>query len=119
MINDYITEKTYNPYEEEESGTKNVHEVKQMKKEQTEQKKKPEQKFRAGSVTATIWAKDIEVTRDGKKTSVTVYNTEIVKNYKDGEEWKKTNNFGKDDLVKLQVVLAKATEFLYLNEDSE
>lgn len=76
---------------------------------------KPEQKFRAGSITATIWAKEVP-SRD-KKTMVTLYNTEIVKNYKDGEEWKKTNNFNKEDLIKVSVVLNKVVEFLYLNEE--
>lgn len=80
-------------------------------------KMKPAQKFRAGSVTATVWGKEIKL--EGRKDPVTVYNTTIVKNYKDGEEWKQTNSFNRDDLIKLQVVLGKTVEFLYLNEQEE
>jgi len=88
-----------------------------MKQEKSATTNKPEQKFRAGSVTATIWGKEIKI--EGRKDLVTVYNTEFAKSYKDGEEWKKTNNYNRDDLVKLQVVLAKTLEFLYLNEEEE
>lgn len=78
---------------------------------------KPAQKFRAGSVTATVWSKEITV--KDRKEPVTVYNTEFTKNYKDGEEWKKTNNFNRDDLIKLKVVLDKTIDFLYLNEEED
>lgn len=98
---------------------KELEEEKQMKAKNTEQnntpKIKPEQKFRAGSVTATIWAKELE--KDGKKFNV--YNIEVVRNYKEKEsdEWKKTSSFAKDDLQKAILVMQKAQEYLYLNEE--
>lgn len=83
----------------------------------TPAKQKPVKKFRAGNVTATIWSKEIAL--EGRKELVTVYNTSITKSYKDGEEWKTTDSYNRDDLIKVHVVLQKTIEFLYLKEDEE
>lgn len=83
--------------------------------EKKEEIKKPVQKFRSGNVSATIWDKEIDV--NNKK--VTIYTVSIERSYKDGDDWKKTNTYNKNDLIKLKVVLDKATEFLYLNDDEE
>ena len=76
---------------------------------------KPIKTFRAGTVTASVWEKKTEV----NKKEVTFYNVSIVKNYKDDkDEWKQTNNFAREDLVKVALVTNKAIEFIYLT-DSE
>jgi hypothetical protein len=79
-----------------------------------EQKSKLVEKYKSGQVSATIFSS--EVTKD--KKTYTQYSVKVVKSYTldDGKTWKETNNYNKDDLVKLQLVISKATEFLYLNE---
>ena len=83
-----------------------------------EQKSEIVGKFRSGLVSATVFEKEIEF----DKRKVKVYNVSVKKSYvhkdKDGkEEWKETNNYDKNDLVKLKVVIDKTIEFLYLNEE--
>lgn len=55
---------------------------------------KPAEKISVGSVTATVWRNETE---DGK----TFYKTAIENRYRQGEEWKTSNSFGKYDLVNL------------------
>jgi hypothetical protein len=88
-------------------------------KKTVEEKKKPLAKFKAGKISATVW--DREVEKKDSKDVYTIYNVEIVKNYTidDGKTWKKTNNFGKEDLVRVEIVTRKALEFLMLNDDEE
>lgn len=77
--------------------------------------KQPEAKFRAGAVSATVWENVIE--KEGKK--FTVYNTSVVKNYKDGEEWKTTNSFQKQDLPNLRLVSDKAYDFIVSRDQTK
>ena len=51
---------------------------------------KPANEIRLGAIKATIWKNDTE---NGPRYSVTV-----TRLYKDGEEWKTTDSFGRDDL---------------------
>ena len=73
----------------------------------------PEQKFRAGTITAAIWRRvDIE---DGRE--VTRFSTEITKSYKNKEgTWKETTTFFPQDLPKLSLVAQKAFEYISLKE---
>lgn len=78
---------------------------------------KPAHKVKYGAVSATTWEKKIKG-KDGKE--FTVYNTEIVRNYKNGDKWEKTSNFQKNDLPKVEVVTRKAFEWLgEKNEEEE
>lgn len=69
---------------------------------------KPVFKARAGLVTATVWENIRE--KDDKK--MTFYNTDIVRNYKDGEDWKITSSFSLQDLANVESVARKVREYL-------
>lgn len=74
---------------------------------------KPEKKFRAGAVSATIWKNTGK--KDGDEFE---YRTvSIDRNYKDGDDWKTTNSFRVNDLPKLANVANKAYDFLVAKED--
>jgi len=77
-------------------------------------KKLPEKKFRAGSVSATIWVnqgKDSE----GKETNYKTISFE--RSYIDKEgNWQTTNSLRQSDLPKAVLVLNKAYEYLSLND---
>jgi len=74
----------------------------------------PEKKFRAGAVTATIWA------NEGKNQNgeVTTYKTiSIERSYKDKEDkWQSTNSMRLNDLPRASLVLDKAYEYLVLKD---
>jgi len=72
--------------------------------------KKPIKVFKAGGVKSSVWANTIK--RDVK--DVLVHSVQIDRTYKQGEEFKRTNSFNVQDLPKVQLVAAKAFEFLSL-----
>jgi hypothetical protein len=79
-------------------------------------KKHPEQKFRAGGVSATIWLNSR--VEEGKKISFRTVSFE--KNYKDKEgNWQTTSSLRVSDLPKARLVLDKAHEFIVLKEEFE
>lgn len=79
-------------------------------------KKHPEQKFRAGSLSATIWLNS--KVDDGKKISFRTVSFE--KNYMDKEgNWHSTNSLRVSDLPKARLVLEKAYEFIVLRDEPE
>ena len=88
-----------------------------MAKNKVSKKKKlPIAKFQAGNTSATVWTHKAKY----KGKSFDSFNVEIVKNYKDDEdEWQKTSNFNKQDLVKVEVVLRQAINFLYLKVEKD
>ena len=55
------------------------------------EKDKPVHQIRLASIKAAIWKNDTE--------SGVRYNTTFSRLYKDGEEWKLTDSFGRDDLL--------------------
>jgi hypothetical protein len=74
----------------------------------------PEKKFRAGSLSATVW-----VNQGQKATGEAIeYRTiSIDRNYTNKEgKWQSTNSLRINDLPKAQVVLQKAYEFLVFKE---
>jgi hypothetical protein len=74
---------------------------------------KPEQKFRVGCISATIWNNEIE--KDGKQREIKHVSFE--KSYKDKEgNWKSTNNLNTGDIPKAMVALGKAYEYLMLRD---
>jgi hypothetical protein len=64
-------------------------------------KAKPIHEIRLGAVKAAIWENE---TTNGKRHNVTVSRI-----YKDGDEWKHTESFGRDDLP----LLAKVADFAH------
>ena len=86
-----------------------------MAKEQAkkESSNKPITQFRAGNVSASIWKKSVDI----NKKSVDFYSVTIQKVYKDkDDELQNTNTFNREDLVKVDIVVRKATEYIYLKE---
>ena len=77
------------------------------------EKNTPQKKFRAGTVSATIWKNK---SQEGNEFS----SVSFEKGYKDkAGEWKSTNQLGVSDLPKAMVVLGKAYEFLALKESAK
>ena len=76
---------------------------------------KPEREFRVGQVKATIWSRE----RIGvKDQNAKAYSVSIQKSYQDDNgNWKNSTSFFPDDLPKLQLVLAKAYEYVMLKSD--
>ncbi len=80
-------------------------------------KKHPEKKFRAGSMTATIWLNHREDDQ-GKKVSFRTISFE--KNYLDKDNnWQTTNTLRINDLPKARLVLDKAYEYAILKEETD
>lgn len=70
-------------------------------------KAKPVHEVRLGSVKAAIWQNE---TSSGKRYSVTVSRL-----YKDGDEWKRSDSFGRDDLPLLAKVVDQAHSWIFEN----
>ena len=62
---------------------------------------KPAHEVRLGAVKAAIWKND---TQSGVR-----YNVTFSRIYKDGDEWKSTDSFGRDDLL----VVAKVSDLAH------
>ncbi|PIN81778.1 hypothetical protein COV13_00090 [Candidatus Woesearchaeota archaeon CG10_big_fil_rev_8_21_14_0_10_32_9] len=80
-------------------------------------KKSPEQKFKAGSVSATVW-KNNGQDSEGKQTSYKTVSFE--RSYLDKEgNWQTTSSLRISDIPKAVLVLNKAYEYLMLKDGSE
>jgi len=66
---------------------------------------KPIHEIRLGKVKAAIWAND---TSSGVRHNVTVERL-----YKDGDDWKSTSSFGRDDLPLVIKVLDQAHTWIF------
>jgi len=80
--------------------------------------KKPETKFRAGAITATVWKNEF---KNKENKVVEFFSIDIVRNYttKDdkGEDvWNKTSSFSTKDLSDVELVTRKAHEYVRLKE---
>ena len=65
-----------------------------MSKQTTERKTaRPVHEIRLGLIKAAIWA---NATREGVMRNVT-----FERSFKDGDEWRTTHSFGRDDLLKV------------------
>jgi hypothetical protein len=69
----------------------------------------PVKKIKVGAIEIAVWENQSE---SGNK----FYTTSMERNYKDGEEWKKTNTLRESDLPKAVLGLNKAYEFIALKE---
>jgi hypothetical protein len=66
----------------------------------------PVQEFRIGLLKAAIWANP---TDDGVR-----YNVTFLRSYKDGEAWKTSNAFGRDDLLAVAKLADMAHSWIVL-----
>ncbi len=60
-------------------------------------RQRPVQELRLGRVKASVWANEVE--------GVVRHNVTLSRLYKDGEQWKTTEAFGRDDLLILAKLL--------------
>ena len=76
----------------------------------------PKQKFRAGSVSATIWENEVKVKGETK----TFFTTGIERSYKDKDDkWQSTNTMRVNDLPKVLLVINQAYKFLVMDNKKE
>jgi hypothetical protein len=68
---------------------------------------RPVHEIRFGHVKAAIWAKQVD--------GLTRHNVTIQRIYKDGEEWKTSQSFGRDDLALVTKVADAAHTWIFLN----
>ena len=79
------------------------------------EKNKPEKKFRAGAISATVW-KNIQE-KDG--TEFEFFSVSLERGYKDkAGQWKSTASLRVMDLPKAALVLQEAYKFIVLNGQS-
>ena len=84
------------------------------KTEVKEKQLTPEKKFKAGSVSATIW-KNVGTGRNGESSDY--FSISIDRSYQDkNKKWQNTNSLRVNDLPKARLVLSKAYEYLVLNK---
>jgi hypothetical protein len=76
-------------------------------------KTRPLRVIRCGAVAAAIWV-DHRVINDAV---VKVHSIRITKNYRQGDEWKRTTTFATEDLPKMAVVAMEAYKFLRLRSE--
>ena len=67
--------------------------------------KKPAHEIRLGSIKAAIWAND---TQNGVRHNVTLQRL-----YKDEDEWKSSDSFGRDDLLLVAKVANMAHTWIF------
>jgi hypothetical protein len=66
---------------------------------------KPAHEIRLGSIKATIW--------ENETTAGTRHNVTVCRLYKDGDQWKRTESFGRDDLPLLAKVVDQAHTWIF------
>ena len=68
-------------------------------------KQRPAHEIRLGRIKATIWA--------NQHDNGTWYNVTLTRNYKDGDEWKSSNSFGRDELLTVAKVADSANSWIH------
>ena len=82
----------------------------------TENKKLPENTFRAGGVKATVWKNSFE--KDGK--TLDSFSINLCRAYKDKEgNWQETSSLQTSDIAKAILVLNKAYESVVMKKDGQ
>ena len=74
-------------------------------------KAKPTSEIRIGKIKAAIWANETE---NGIR-----YNVTFCRLYKDGDGWKRSESFGRDDLLVLAKIADQAHSVLYQSLEPE
>ena len=70
----------------------------------------PVKKIKIGGIEVAVWE---NTSSDGNK----FFSTTMERNYKDGEDWKKTSSLRANDLPKAILALQKAFEFAVIKEE--
>jgi len=71
---------------------------------------RPVQEIRIGRIRAAIWANETE--------NGTRYNVTVSRLYKDGDKWKDSNSFGRDDLLLVAKVADACHSWIYSETSS-
>jgi hypothetical protein len=74
-------------------------------------KDKPVNEIRLGAIKAAIWKNDTE--------SGVRFNVTFSRLYRDGEDWKSTDSFGRDDLLVLRKVADQAHSWIHAQGHEE
>jgi len=74
-------------------------------------KEKPVHEVRMGSIKSAIWKND---TQNGVRFNVT-----FTRLYKDGDDWKSSDSYGRDDLLLLGKVADKAHSWIFEHGQEE
>jgi hypothetical protein len=74
------------------------------------EKRQPSHEIRLGSLKAAVWKND---TANGVR-----YNVTFARLYKDGEAWKSTDTFGRDDLLLLGKVADQAHTWIHAQKET-
>lgn len=85
-----------------------------VKEQETASAQKPIKTIRLRGVSASIFANKVKV--EGK--DITFHKVSVQRSYKDGDDWKHTSSFGRDDLPVVNMVLQRAWEFILDTEAS-
>ena len=75
-------------------------------------KEAPVRTYRAGGVSAAVWRNESE--KDGR--TVVAYSVRFQKRFRKNDEWQNSDYYFPEDLPKLQLVAAKAFEFVSLKD---
>jgi len=68
-------------------------------------RQQPVHEIRLGAIKAAIW--------ENQTTAGTRHNVTVCRVYKDGDEWKQTESFGRDDLPLLAKVLDRTHSWIF------
>ena len=75
------------------------------------QAKPPEKTFALGNVNATVWVND--------STAKEFRTVKLEQRFKQGDDWKSSNSFTLEQLLRLQVCIGKAVDHLTEQEMGE
>ena len=70
---------------------------------------KPAHEIRMGRIKATVWANKMS-TDDGERIR---HSVQLARLYKDGEQWKESTSFGRDELPLVAKVADLAHSWIY------
>ncbi len=78
---------------------------------QMQDSNKPVHEIRMGNVMATIWLK--------QNSDIIRHNVTFRRMYKDGDKWKYTESFGREDLPKIGLLAPKVYEWMFTSSAAE
>jgi hypothetical protein len=71
---------------------------------QSNSNSQPVHKIRHGAVSASIWRQETD--------KGSVFNVTFQRSYKDGDEWKNSTSFGRNNLLVVSLIAARAFEWI-------
>lgn len=74
-------------------------------------KTKPVHEIRLGLIKACVWRK--------RRQSTTKHTVSVVRLYRDGDEWKQSSRFGRDDIPVVREALDRAYEWIFRHTRSD